>query len=301
MGRTRLATVATRSIINITPGSVAGAIDAGRHLTDRDRRVLALLAAHRVLTTEQITRVAFTSQITAQHRLATLTARGVLARFRRCLPSGSQSWRYTLGVLGVMMNAARAGRPIPRPSRITETILSLAESPKLDHLLGINDFFTRLYHVANNRDECSLVEWWPERKITKAVGELVRPDGYGEWSESGHSVRFFVEYDNGTETLDRLVEKFEGYRNLATADISHPILFIFTSMARQNNFHRAASTRYHDLAGLSVASAAVTDLTTDTDAAGDGPAGLVWLPVATSTRRRLIDLPGPAARPRAAA
>lgn len=77
MGRTRLATVATpntrpatRSTITITAGSVADAIDAGRHLTDRDRRVLALLAAHRVLTTEQITRVAFTSQITAQHRLA---------------------------------------------------------------------------------------------------------------------------------------------------------------------------------------------------------------------------------------
>ncbi|WP_175482623.1 replication-relaxation family protein [Actinokineospora iranica] len=278
---------------------MADAIDAGRHLTDRDRRVLALLAAHRVLTTEQITRVAFTSHITAQHRLATLTKRGVLARFRRCLPSGSQSWRYTLGVLGVMMNAARAGRSIPRPSRITETILALAESPKLDHLLGINDFFTRLHNQANRRDGCALVEWWSERKVAKSVGELVRPDGYGEWQESGRNVRFFVEYDNGTETLERLAGKFEGYRNLAMAGISHPILFIFAGVTRQNNFHRMASARSRDLAGLSVASTAVTDMTTDT--AGDGPAGPVWLPVPSSTRRRLIDLPAPATRPRAAA
>src|SRR5437763_5991287 len=127
MARTRLAPIATRSITNITPGSVAQAIDAGRHLTDRDRLLVDLLAAHRVLTTAQITRVAFASPITAQHRLATLTARGVLARFRRCLPYGTQSWRYTLGMLGAMMHAAHTGRGIPRPSRITDTILSLAE------------------------------------------------------------------------------------------------------------------------------------------------------------------------------
>jgi hypothetical protein len=294
MGRTRLASVATRSTINITPGTVADAIDTGRHLTDRDRLLLGLLAQHRVLTTEQITRVAFTSPITAQHRLTRLTARGVLARFRRCLPYGSQSWRYTLGMLGMMMQAARAGRPIPRPSRITETILSLAESPKLDHLLGINDFFTRLYHNANQHEECALAEWWSERKIAKTVGEIVRPDGYGQWREVGQSVSFFVEYDNGTETLERLVGKFEGYRNLVMADINHPILFIFVTVARQNNFHRLASGRYHELAGLSVASTALTDLDQDS------PAGPVWLPVATSQRRRLIDLPRPAAQPRAA-
>jgi hypothetical protein len=294
MGRTRLASVATRSTITITPGNVADAINAGRHLTDRDRQLLDLLAQHRVLTTEQITRVAFTSPITAQHRLTRLTARGVLARFRRCLNHGSQSWRYTLGPLGMMMYAARAGRPIPRPSRITETILSLAESPRLDHLLGINEFFTRLYHEANEHEQYALAEWWSERKIAKTVGEIVRPDGYGQWREGARSVSFFVEYDNGTETLERLVDKFEGYRNLVMADISHPILFIFVTVARHNNFHRLASGRYHDLAGLSVASTALPEL------AATSPAGPVWLPVGSSQRRRLIDLPRPAARPHAA-
>ncbi|MFI5587223.1 replication-relaxation family protein [Amycolatopsis sp. NPDC051758] len=294
MGRTRLATVATRSSINITPGSVAEAIDAGRHLADRDRLLIGLLAEHRVLTTEQITRVAFTSPITAQHRLARLTARGVLARFRRCLPYGSQSWRYTLGMLGVMMRAAHTGRPIPRRSRITETILSLAESPRLDHLIGINDFFSRLHHTANNSEGNMLAEWWPERKVAESVGEIVRPDSYGQWRESGRSVSFFVEYDNGTETLERLVNKFEGYRNLAMADISHPILFVFSNSERQNNFHRVASGRYRDLAGLSVASTAAADYV-DTS-----PAGAVWLPVAARERRRLIDLPHPVAHRRAA-
>ncbi|MFB9727293.1 replication-relaxation family protein [Haloechinothrix salitolerans] len=273
---------------------MAEAIDAQRHLTDRDRLLVRLLAEHRVLTTEQLTRVAFTSPITAQHRLARLTARGVLARFRRCLPQGSQSWRYTLGMLGVMMHAARTGHPIPRPSRITETILSLAESPRLDHLLGINDFFTRLYHDANNHRENVLVDWWPERKIAESVGEIVRPDGYGKWQGDTRSVSFFVEYDNGTETLERLIGKFEGYRNLAMADINHPILFVFSEVKRQNNFHRVASGRYRELSGLSVASTAATDY------ADASPAGPVWLPVAARERRRLIDLPQPAARPRAA-
>ncbi len=64
----------------VTAAAVAA---AGGRLTDRDRRILALLDEHFTFTTSQLALLAgFGSVITAQHRLAALHARGVLHRDR---------------------------------------------------------------------------------------------------------------------------------------------------------------------------------------------------------------------------
>lgn len=139
------------------------------------------------------------------------------------------------------------------------------------------------------------MEWWNEKSITEACAQMVRPDGYGKWAESGRSTGFFLEYDRGTEKLETVLNKFDGYRELASADVSHPVLFVLPGVKRQNNFHRLASVNPATLGGLTVASAAVEDLATT------GPADAVWLLAGTRTRHRLIDLPRPAAARRRAA
>jgi hypothetical protein len=53
------------------------------------------------------------------------------------------------------------------------------------------------------------------------VGQVVRPDGHGIWTERGSRLPFLVEYDNGTERLDRLAGKLDGYARLAEA-AGHP-------------------------------------------------------------------------------
>lgn len=113
MSQLRLASIATRSGGHALPGSVADAIAAGRALTDRDRELIALLADHRVLTTDQIARLFYGHDNTARKRLVRLTERGILARFRTCVRPGSQTWRYTLGALGAMIHTASHGDTLP--------------------------------------------------------------------------------------------------------------------------------------------------------------------------------------------
>ena len=46
-----------------------------------------------------------------------------------------------------------------------------------------------------------------ERRCAAEWGEVVRPDGFGALRRAGTVVEFFVEYDAGTETLDRVAAK----------------------------------------------------------------------------------------------
>src|ERR1019366_3607199 len=57
----------------------------------------------------------------------------------------------------------------------------------------------------------------PEALCAREWGEVVRPDGYGIWTEADISIPFLLEYDNGTERLERLAGKLDGYARLAAA------------------------------------------------------------------------------------
>src|SRR5487761_1833629 len=83
---------------------------AAHHLTDRDRSICALVAEHRVLTTDQIATVAFDSPISARHRLAMLYRLRVLDRFRPFRRVGTAPNHWVLDAIGAMVVAAR-GRP----------------------------------------------------------------------------------------------------------------------------------------------------------------------------------------------
>jgi hypothetical protein len=81
---------------------------AGR-LTDRDRQLCRLLLEHRVLTSHQLTQLAFNHLDTAEDRLRTLTSLGVLDRFRPRRDTGSAPYHYVLGPLGAATLAAEQG------------------------------------------------------------------------------------------------------------------------------------------------------------------------------------------------
>jgi hypothetical protein len=209
--------------------------------------ILHLIADHRVFTTDQLAAVFFSSQDRAEHRLRQLTQAGVLARFRPHTRHGEGSAPYHY-VLGPLA-AARHRRAHAGP-------------------------------------RAALVVWWSERRCADHWGRLVRPDGYGRWREDDREVDFFLEYDRGTEPLDRLAAKLAGYQQLADATrIATPVLFWLPNTGREATVRQALAgqTRWASVPFL---------VATASPALGRSPAEQVWLPLGhTWPRRCLIDLP----------
>ena len=159
-------------------------------LTERDRHLCRLLDDHRVLTTAQVADVGFTGERRARMRLAELYALDVA----RPLPTPSlgQARPRTTG------SSARSAPPSspPRPASTWPTSSwrrslahDLAASQRLAHLVGLNGFFTALLRSARTRPGCALDEWWSERRCAREWGEVVRPDGYGIWTDTRHQPR----------------------------------------------------------------------------------------------------------------
>lgn len=253
-------------------------------LTSRDRRLLHLLATHQCLTTDQITSIAFTTERKARRRLLALYQRDVLDRFRFPIGPGSLSWRWTLGPVGAAVVAATADQPTPRPAAVRAATARLAASPRLHHLLEVNEFFCALAVHARHHPEAMLLRWWSERQATHATGGIVHPDGAGLWDEAGHRLPFWLELDRGTEQLSRLAAKLTGYRRLTGTDLAWPVLFWLTNRSREANLHKLLNR--DERLGVVVATA-----TGDTPHAH--PAGPVWRLVGEpdTARRRLHEIP----------
>lgn len=255
-----------------------------RRLMPRDLWLLGLLDDHQTLTTEQITAIAFPNLAKARRRLLLLHQRGVLDRFRHAVRPGSQSWRWTLGPYGAAIIAARNEAPMPRPAVVRARTDRLSLSPRLQHLLGVNQVFCALIAHARRHRGTELVRWWPEHRATRAAGDLVRPDGHGLWRDNGRRVPFWLEYDTGTEPLSsKVADKLAGYARLASTDLAYPVLFWLPGPTREANLHTVLAR--------TPAARRVTIATASTDHAADsGPAGPVWRTVGGTGRVRLADI-----------
>ncbi|MEV0049040.1 replication-relaxation family protein [Saccharopolyspora shandongensis] len=257
-------------------------------LTDRDRRILGLLGEHKVLTTRQIAVAEFDSVRRAQDRLTQLRTLGVVFSFRESYRAGGTSQtRFALGYLGARaMAAQRAERPPTQPGH-QRALESLAWWPKLEHQLGVNGFFCDLAgHARRARkdthdatlnggdaDTGGLMQWWSEKRCTEFFWNStvkLRPDGYGCWAERGRWVRFFLEYDTGTEALSKVTAKIRGYSEFPT-DAFGILLFSVHSSKREIAL-RQALRRAVGAGRLSLVIA-----TTARDQEHPyGPAGPVW-------------------------
>lgn len=263
---------------------VSFALEQLRQLTPRDMDLLDILTKHWVLTAEQISRIAFTDVNTARKRLVLLHRRRILDRFRHGIRPGSEAWRYTLGPLGAVIMAARHGQSTPRPATHAERVLRLAESPRLEHLLGINEFFVSLIEHARTDARYSLRWWANEKEATAECAGLARPDGAGTWTRDlagghVHELTFFLEHDTGTESLARLTAKLPGYAEARLGGGPDcPVLFWLPSHRREANLQHMLRQRPTPVP----VATAVRD--------GTNPAGDVWLIPGGMRRLHLVDL-----------
>jgi Replication-relaxation len=278
------------------------AILAGR-LTARDRWLLRMLHEYQVLTTTQITQLAFGTTRVAALRLDVLYRHQAVDRFRPLAITGSAPLHWVLGPAGAQVLAAEDAITVTQLGYRRDRALAIAWSPRLAHDTGVNGFFTALAATARAHPDCGLDAWWPERRCAALWGDLARPDGYGRWHEPGpagtiRAAEFFLEYDTGTEDLPRVTAKLAGYRQLAArTGITTPVLIWLPGPARETALRAL-------LAALPAALTALVPVATATPASAatrpGGPAGPAWLPAGEAgPRRRLACLPGawPAAAP----
>jgi hypothetical protein len=248
-------------------------------LTERDRLLCRLLDDHRVLTTAQVADVGFSGERRARMRLSELYALDILDRFRPRAWGSPSQFHWVLGPLGAALVAVEAGIDVADLCWRRSLVHELAASRRLALLVGLKGFFCSLVRSARTRLGCRLDEWWSERHCAREWGEVVRPDGYGIWSEADTSLPFLLEYDNGTERLERLAAKLDGYVGLAAA-AGHPnwVLFSFPSPRRERDARRVLDHR-----AVPVATAS-REPGTAADAA-------IWLPVRRhGARLRLAQL-----------
>jgi hypothetical protein len=260
-----------------TPATADLALLAGR-LTDRDRQLCRLLHEHRVLTTSQLRDLAFGSLNVAQHRLVALARLGVLERFRPVWPhgGGSAPWHYVLGPAGAAVLAAEHATTPAQLGYRRDRVLAIAHSQRLAHQVGVNGLFTALAARARRHPDAELLAWLSERACAERWGHVVRPDGYGHWRDPAGEVDFFLEYDTGTEPLERLLAKVHAYTELATAtEIDTPVLFWLPGPGREAALHQALRRP------------AITLATAAARLAGH-PAGQVWLVAGQAGPRRTL-------------
>jgi hypothetical protein len=186
----------------VTPDLLAG---LAARLTARDRWLLRMLWEHRVLTTTQITQLAFGTLRAAATRLLTLYQHQAIDRFRPLALTGSAPWHFVLGPAGAQVLAAEDTISLSQLGYRRDRALAIALSPRLAHTTGTGAFFTALAACARTTSSAGLVRWWSERRCAALWGDLARPDAYGRWHEHTPTgtgeTEFFLEYDTGTEDL----------------------------------------------------------------------------------------------------
>jgi hypothetical protein len=253
-------------------------------LTPRDRWIIRMLHEHRVLTSHQITALAFPSFRSGRMRLRELFQWGVVDRFQPFISVGTAPMHYVLAPAGAAVLAAEDGLDVKDLGYRHDRAVGIAYSLRLAHTVGVAEWFTALVqhaHHANPGERAALGAWWSEARCARHFGDLIKPDAYGRWTAHGTEVEFFLEYDLGTEVLATLARKLAGYAALAQATgITTPLLLWLATARREASarrlLHRAWQT-LEDPHSVPVATAAADLL--DPDAHHPSPADAVWLPL----------------------
>ncbi len=277
-------------------------------LTARDRWLLRMICEHRVLTTGQITQLAFGTTRAATARMATLYTYRAVDRFRPLAPAGSSPLHFILDEAGAMLLAAEDGITAADLGYRRDRSMAIALSPRLTHTTGANGIFTALAAAARaSSGQAALECWWGERRCAAAWGDYVRPDGYGRWSEQAPGqppavTDFFLEYDTGTEPLSRVVAKLAGYAALAArTGITTPVLFWLPSPSREAALHARLAGPPPPGIRDAASAAQIPGVPVVTAARGtspQGPAGAAWLPAGhPGPRLRLAQLAPPGTAP----
>ena len=256
-------------------------------LTARDRWLLRMLHEHRVLTTTQITWLAFGTTRAATARLLALYQLRAIDRFRPLAAAGSAPLHFVLDEAGACLLAAEDGITPAQLGYRRDRALAIALSAQLTHTAGANSVFCALAAQGRRAGDAALTCWWSERRCAALWGDLARPDGYGQWTEHAPhgpvTTDFFLEYDTGSENLHRVAAKLAGYRDLAArTGITTPVLFWLPTARREAGLRALLASAPGPGPGTRTAGAIpgvpVATTTPQAAAGGAGPAGAIWLP-----------------------
>lgn len=265
--------------------SIAHQATLAARLTPRDRWIIRLLHEHRVLTSSQITALAFPSFRSGRQRLRELYQWSVVNRFQPFITPGTAPMHYVLGPAGATVLAAEHGLDVTDLGYRHDRALAISHHLRLAHLVGVNDWFTALIARARHHPGETVAAWWSETRCARYFGDLVTPDAYGRWATRGREIEFFLEFDFGTEALPVLAAKLTGYARLAAATaITTPVLIWLQTSQRETAARRLLTRAHRDLddpALVPVATAAADQL--NPQQTHPSPADPVWLPLTTSS------------------
>jgi hypothetical protein len=217
--RQRRANVQSQSIPTPSRARRVGAdrvFELARHLTERDREVALCLYDQQVLTTDQLTLLFFSSKRRAQGRLLFLYRQRVLDRFYppSAFGAGKPRAHWLLDEAGAHLVAASLD--IDRRHLDWQRRDDWGSHPQLAHRLEVNRFATDLIAATLSDPALGVVAWYGPRQAAARLGKrtrgLVRPDAELIVATTVGAVDLLLEWDRGTETLNRLDEKLRRYR-----------------------------------------------------------------------------------------
>jgi hypothetical protein len=187
-----------------------------RHLTERDREVALVLYRHRVLTTEQLQLLFFSSRRRAQDRLLVLYRNRVVDRFYPPGPfgCGTPEAHWLLDEAGALLVAAMLG--VERKQLGWQRRDDWGSHPQLAHQLETNRFITDLIAATLADPNLGVSEWWPPAEaadhLSRSRRRRVLPDAGFRLETPAGRIECYLEWDRATETQQRLAQKLLAYR-----------------------------------------------------------------------------------------
>ncbi len=214
-------------------------------LTARDVAILTALSQYRYLDQYQVQQLFFQAPRSCQSRVKWLRDHHLVHQWMALHPPG---WRrrhsiLLLSVRGAGVLAACLGEDahgfIRRARRAREDALQLT------HDLESNGFFVALAVTSRSLWDQGLYHWVgaeTSQRVYRERGADLAPDGWGRYlTIGGGEVVFFVEWDRGTESPQRLGTKVSTYvrhfQGRAHADRQH-ILFVAPGPGREEAIRR---------------------------------------------------------------
>lgn len=184
-------------------------------LSDRDRRVVAEVAALRFTGGSQLSRLCFTrsdgtaDQRAARRALLRLNRLGVLARLPRPVGGarrGSADFVYHLAPAGQRLSMERGWLPTGRPRQS-----ALPGHLFVRHALAVAELHCLLAEGARS-GRFELLDREAEPACWRKTGEAVlKPDSYVRLAAGDYEYSYFIEVDRGTEGSGAIARQLDRY------------------------------------------------------------------------------------------
>lgn len=191
-------------------------------LSERDRKILELVRAHRLITTRQLQRLLFDEHATAD--AGTRACNRVLTRLRQHrfldrlerpvggIRGGSSSYVWMLGPAGDRIT--RDSEEAPRVRGLEPTPLFLAHTLAVAEARVLMEEASRVgtFDLVGVTTEPSN---WRTYAALAGTTEIVKPDLYLVTAVGEFEDHWFIEIDQGTESIPTLIRKcltYERYR-----------------------------------------------------------------------------------------